>query len=63
MFSLSIDTSNAAFSVREGGPVQEVTRILRATIALLESGIDETNLQDINGNTVGRYLLSLKGMK
>jgi hypothetical protein len=56
MFTLSIDTSNAAFRRRQGGPTQEIARILRVAILLLESGIDESNLQDINGMTVGRFL-------
>ena len=54
-FTLSIETSNAAFS--DGAAPDEIARILRSVITALEIGTltpdSEKPLRDVNGNRVG----------
>jgi hypothetical protein len=63
MFTLKIDTDNAAF---EDGSL-EVARILEHTAKRLRDGRTDGKLLDINGNTVGEYgfstLLTGRGRK
>lgn len=56
-FSLTLDTDNAAFE--DGLTGHEVARILRSAADRLEQGEDSGQLRDVNGNTVGSYLLSV----
>lgn len=50
--NISIETENDAFGEN---PEQEVARLLRATADTFEGGhYADTDLKDINGNTVGR---------
>jgi hypothetical protein len=56
MFSLEIDTGNAAF---EDSPGAEVARILRVVAERIEAGEDGViALMDANGNKVGLADLS-----
>ena len=55
MFTLTFQTSNAAF---EGAEASETARILRDIAARIESGNLEGPARDENGNTVGRYALN-----
>jgi CBS domain-containing protein len=48
---------NAAF---EDDPLEEVARILRAVADRIESGNDEGPVRDENGNTVGRFSVTLE---
>ncbi len=57
MFTLTIDTDNAAF---EHGPRQEVGRILREVAQSLKAGDTEGRIRDVNGNTVGSFSLTDK---
>lgn len=59
MFTLSINTDNAAFEDDRGA---EVARILRMIADEVEGGVDrdsghDGNGRDINGNTVGKWEL------
>ena len=56
MFTLKINTDNAAFE--DAGP--EVARILRDLARQIETEAGEASgrLRDLNGNTVGEYKLS-----
>ena len=61
MFTITIETENAAFRnpyTGEEDPYSremELTRIIREQILpLLENGITERGLYDLNGNRVGR---------
>jgi hypothetical protein len=63
MFSLQINTDNAAF--RDGGPTREIARILRSIAdGLVELGpdnarvFDQMPLVDINGHTVGKITVT-----
>ena len=56
MFTLTINTDNAAFEYGEGA---EVARILRETAALiLATRAASGKLRDANGNTVGEFRYS-----
>ena len=55
MFTLTIQTDNAAF---EDAPGEEVARILEETAAKLRNMAQSGNLRDINGNKVGTFELS-----
>ena len=62
---ISMGVDNAAF---DGDPIPEVARILRKLADDLEAGVDQSDcpgeifirLRDINGNTVGRAMLSVR---
>jgi hypothetical protein len=53
MFTLSIETDNAAFA---DDPKAEIARILRETADKLETGRYVDKLRDGNGNTVGNVM-------
>lgn len=55
MFTLRIDTDNAAFG---DNPRGEIARILRHVAGKLE-GFDHGQIGDHNGNTVGEWFLHL----
>jgi sugar phosphate isomerase/epimerase len=55
MFTLNIDTGNAAFD--EDEPNIELTRILREVIGHLNAWDTEGKIRDLNGNTVGSWKL------
>lgn len=55
MFTLTINTDNAAF---EDAPGEEVARILEATASRLRNLAQSGNLRDFNGNAVGSFELS-----
>jgi len=56
MFTLKIDTGNAAF---QDTPAYEVARILRELAdRMQERGFENYPLRDANGNTVGTATLS-----
>jgi hypothetical protein len=61
--TITIQTDNAAFAIDNGGPEQEVARILHKLAAELSDGLTNIpitgrkNLRDINGNTVGSVLI------
>lgn len=57
MFTLNIETDNAAF--QDGDTHAEITRILRDVTERIEAGADRGPIRDINGNTVGSFLLAL----
>lgn len=58
MFTLKIETSNAAFSGDAAG--YECARILRELAATIEEGRDGSGrIRDINGNTVGHWSLAV----
>lgn len=58
MFKLEIETGNAAF---EDDARIEVARILREVAARLERDLETTRgIQDLNGNTVGRWSLRVE---
>lgn len=52
MFSLSFETSNAAF---DDMPEREAARILRALADGIENGALDGKLRDTLGNTVGEF--------
>lgn len=60
MFTLTIKTSNAAFSSDEGyaGPAEELARILELTATRLRKEQTHGMLLDINGNHVGSFELT-----
>jgi hypothetical protein len=51
MFTVKIETGNAAFEPR---PHDEIARILRELADRIEAGKFTRSLRDANGNTVGR---------
>lgn len=53
MFTLKIDTDNAAFN--DGDPQEEIGRILDRVKADLLGGTYGSNIRDFNGNTVGEW--------
>ena len=62
MFTLRIETDNAAFGEQEDNSegysddaVAEVARILRKCADKIENGVDAGNLMDVNGNKVGEF--------
>ena len=59
MFTLTIETENAAFA---DDPGAEVARILREAADTVETSGDFTvYLNDINGNRVGSFTLETEG--
>lgn len=54
MFTLTIETGNAAMSTRE-----DVAEALRQVAEKLEGGREGGNVMDANGNTVGAFSLEL----
>ena len=60
MFTLKIETSNAAFSGEAGA--YECARILRALAAQITDSTDGSGrIRDINGNVCGSWSLALDG--
>ncbi len=61
MFTLQIDTGNAAFRDERNGEYDEhcealeIIRILQHVIGKLEDGCTYGTMFDINGNRVGRW--------
>jgi hypothetical protein len=59
--TIQINTDNAAFGVDNGGPEQELARILSDYIQPLRNGIAELRprrLYDVNGNPCGNVSLT-----
>ena len=58
MFQLVFETVDAAF---DGAPATEVVRILReVAVRIEEDGELDGTVRDLNGNTVGHYVLKHK---
>lgn len=55
MFTLKINTDNAAFS--DGNSAEETARILEVTARRLRKGFELGNLYDYYGNEVGEFEL------
>jgi hypothetical protein len=51
MFSLKIETKNAAFQDK----AEEIIRILESAISKIKDGDQEGTLRDTNGNLVGNF--------
>lgn len=61
MFTLTIQTANAAFSDDDGGPEYEIARLLRAAADdVIEGARTSSPIFDVNGNTVGEWRLARK---
>lgn len=58
MFTLKIETDNAAFD--DQNAFHEVARILRETAGKVESWEREGALYDVNGNRVGAFRLEVE---
>ena len=56
MITIKIKTDNAAFEC--GDLESESARIIRVAAQLIENGQESGALLDINGNTVGRFVVS-----
>ena len=54
MFTLTVETSNAAFGDE---PVLELVRILAEVSEALQAGHTRGTVRDENGNRVGSYML------
>ncbi len=52
-FFMKFNVNNAAFEHR----AEEISRILRVIADDIESGNEYSNIHDINGNTIGRWLI------
>lgn len=55
MFTVKIETKNAAFDDNNGGATSELAGILRDVAADLYRGQTDGPCRDYQGNTVGRY--------
>lgn len=55
MFTLTIETDNAAF---EHSMIDEIERITRRVMLRIAAGETSGKIMDINGNTVGRWELT-----
>lgn len=58
MFTLTIETDNAAFGDTSEDALREIARILYANRARFNAGNTDGKLLDVNGNTVGRWELT-----
>jgi len=59
MFTLEIETSNAAFGDDDRQEkLAEIARIIRLLADRLDNGQDEGKVHDINGNRVGTFELT-----
>lgn len=58
MFTLNIETSNAAF--QDDAAHHEIARILRDLAERFDNGVDSGTVKDTNGNTVGSFALMLE---
>jgi len=58
MFTLKIETDNAAFGDSADEAGAEVARILRVVAGGMAAGNMSGKLRDANGNTVGEYELT-----
>ena len=58
MFTLKIETINAAFGDNHYDKVVEITNILEQIRQKLQNGETNGNIRDLNGNTVGIFDLS-----
>ena len=58
MFTLKIETKNAAFADDCYSPQLEVARILRSLADKIEDGDSQGPVLDYNGNTVGHFALT-----
>jgi hypothetical protein len=56
MFTLFIETKNAAFS--DGASGAEIARILKEITSQVEEGQESGTVKDINGNRVGSFKLA-----
>jgi hypothetical protein len=54
MFTLNIETTNGAFA-EDNDAREEIVHILQTAANQISLGVDEGNLRDINGSTVGKY--------
>jgi len=52
VFTVRIETGNAAYDLNRNA---ELARQLRDIADAVEAGNESGNVQDVNGNTVGRY--------
>lgn len=57
MFTLTIQTNNAAFGVTTWETQEEIARILAAIISRINYGQKLGNCMDANGNKVGQWQL------
>lgn len=57
MFTITIDTDNAAFS-HDG---EEVARVLESVAESIRYGLDSDSVRDSNGNTVGKWTIDEAG--
>jgi hypothetical protein len=53
MFSVKVETSNAAF--HDECPEYEIARILKEIVSKLEAGITSGSARDSNGNRVAEF--------
>lgn len=58
MFTLKIETGNAAFHPEHGSGVGEVTSLIREAADNVARGKRSGVLLDSNGNTVGKFRLT-----
>ena len=58
MFTLKIETDNAAFGDIADEACTEVARMLRVIAGGMEAGNMSGQCRDVNGNTVGHYDLT-----
>lgn len=57
-FEINMRSGNAAFS--DGNAPHETARILRETADRIDRGDTDGNLRDINGNTIGHFVLEIE---
>lgn len=55
-FEITLETTNAAF---DGNSETEVARILREVADMLEVGMNNEFIRDINGNKIGHFYAEL----
>lgn len=60
MFRIKFETDNAAFKGRHGHI--ETVRILREIAEKIVDGHLEGKIRDVNGNTIGEWSLTERGM-
>jgi len=56
MLTITIETENDAF--QDGNMNQEIVRILLSVANKIDSGITTEYIKDLNGNTVGKFVLT-----
>ena len=58
MFTLTIETHNAAFGETDSEVAAEIAKIMRHIAGKVEAGADSGRIYDHNGNHVGDYRLT-----